>query len=150
MNGDETVRFRIATTEDSPVLAELNQHLIQDEGHRNRMTLPELESRMRGWLQDEYEAILFEVGGEIAGYALNRFESDHVYLRQLFVIASRRREKIGSKAVRWLIDNRFRVRAKIRLDVLVGNTAAIQFWRAAGFSDYCITMEMDTASPGVH
>ena len=150
MNGDEALYFRIATVEDSAVLAELNQRLIRDEGHRNPMTLGELEARMRGWLQGEYEAVLFEIGGEVAGYALYRLDMDHVYLRQLFGVASRRREKIGTKAVRWLIDNRFRARPHVRLDVLVGNVAAIQFWRAAGFSEYCITMEMNTASPGVH
>jgi hypothetical protein len=42
--------FHRATQDDCALLAELNHRLILDEGHRNRMTVPELEQRMRGWL----------------------------------------------------------------------------------------------------
>lgn len=35
--------FRLATLDDCRLLAELNHQLIQDEGHRNRMTVPALE-----------------------------------------------------------------------------------------------------------
>ena len=53
--------YRIATAEDSPMLAELNSQLIRDEGHRNPMTIAQLEERMRGWLTSgEYRAVLFE------------------------------------------------------------------------------------------
>lgn len=60
--------FRFATQADCPVSAELNHQLIQDEGHRNRMTVPELLERMRGWLTGEYRAVLFEDGGELVAY----------------------------------------------------------------------------------
>jgi hypothetical protein len=30
--------------------------------------------------------------------------------------------------------------------VLVGNTAGLDFWRAVGFSDYCIALEMSRAA----
>ena len=36
---------------------------------------------------------------------------------------------------------------RIRLEVLVGNANGIAFWRSIGFQDYCVTMEMDVASP---
>ena len=39
--------------------------MIRDEGHRNRMTVPELEQRMRGWIAGEYRAVVYEEGGEI-------------------------------------------------------------------------------------
>jgi len=39
--------FRKATSDDVPLLATLNEQLIEDEGHRNRMTLPKLERRMQ-------------------------------------------------------------------------------------------------------
>src|SRR5262245_41538269 len=48
--------FRAATLEDCPRLADLNHQLIQDEGHRNPMTVPELEQRMRDWISSEYRA----------------------------------------------------------------------------------------------
>ena len=64
--------FRQATLEDCAVLARLNHELIQDEGHRNRMTVTELENRMRGWLSGEYRATIFEENGEVVSYALFR------------------------------------------------------------------------------
>mgnify|MGYP003378435282 CR=1 FL=1 len=51
--------FRFATTADAPLLAYLNHALIQDEGHRNPMTLTELEERMAEWLTQEYCALIF-------------------------------------------------------------------------------------------
>ena len=38
------MEYRFATAADAPVLAVMNQQLIRDEGHRNPMTLPELEA----------------------------------------------------------------------------------------------------------
>jgi hypothetical protein len=55
--------FRPTTLEDYALLAELNHQLIRDEGHRNAMTVAELEQQMRGWLSGEYRAMVFEVDG---------------------------------------------------------------------------------------
>jgi hypothetical protein len=41
------MQYRIATAEDSPTLAELNNQLIRDEGHRNPMTIVHLDERLR-------------------------------------------------------------------------------------------------------
>jgi hypothetical protein len=41
------VRWARAAVDDVPLLAAMNSRLIRDEGHRNPMTLPELEERMR-------------------------------------------------------------------------------------------------------
>jgi ribosomal protein S18 acetylase RimI-like enzyme len=134
---------RYATSDDVSVLAQLNQRLIRDEGHRNLMTLPELEQRMSEWLRGEYEAVLFERGGEVLGYALYRRQPDHVYLRQLFVRPEFRRQGVGQAALDWLRSHAWAGAPRIRLDVLVHNVAAIRFWRAVGFQDYCITMELE-------
>ncbi len=56
-----TMKFRQANLADSHILTELNQQLIRDEGHRNRMTFTELEARMQEWLDGEYEAHFFEL-----------------------------------------------------------------------------------------
>ena len=52
--------YRAATSADVPMLARMNQQLIEDEGHRNPMRLTELESRMRSMLEVDYTATLFE------------------------------------------------------------------------------------------
>src|SRR5437773_870857 len=91
--------YRAATLEDCPQLAELNNQLIRDEGHRNRMPAPELEQRMREWLAGDYRAVIYEDGDEVIAYALFREQPEEIYLRQLFVVRNRRREGIGRRAV---------------------------------------------------
>jgi ribosomal protein S18 acetylase RimI-like enzyme len=133
--------FRCADPSDVPLLALMNQQLIRDEGHRNRMTVGELEKRMQDWLQGEYRAVVFERNGLAVGYALFRSELDFVYLRQFFVDPDVRRQGIGRAAIGWLIGNSWNGVARVRLEVLVGNVAGIAFWRAVGFKDYALTME---------
>jgi hypothetical protein len=53
--------YRQAAADDAPLLAELNHQLIRDEGHRNPMTVPQLEERMRQWLASEYGVTLARV-----------------------------------------------------------------------------------------
>jgi GNAT superfamily N-acetyltransferase len=121
----------------------MNQQLIRDEGHRNKMTLPELEARMAGWLSGEYRAVLFEDGGAAVGYALFRHEAEFVYVRHLFVRPERRRTGVARDAVGWLRANAWADAPRVRLDVLVGNAGATAFWRSVGFRDYCVTMEWE-------
>ena len=133
--------FRHATPDDASLLAKLNHQLIQDEGHRNRMTLPELEERMRTWLKTEYQAVLFEQGAETVAYAVYRPESGSTYLRQFFVKRERRRQGIGRAAIRLLLQKIIAPRARVYLDVLIDNSPARHFWRSVGFKDYAVTLE---------
>jgi len=137
------MEYRFATAADVPALAKMNQSLIRDEGHRNRLTLAELEARMAGWVSGEYRVLVFEEAGRPTGYVLFRDEPDHVYLRQFYVRPELRRQGIGRAALAWLRTNSWPNATRIRLDVLVGNAAGIAFWRAAGFEDYCLTMEFE-------
>ena len=84
------MQFRAATLDDCPLLADLNHQLIQDEGHRNRMRVAELEQRMRAWLSDEYQAVFYEYDAEVVAYALFREQAEEIYLRQFFVVRHRR------------------------------------------------------------
>lgn len=134
--------FRPATFNDCAVLAELNHQLIRDEGHRNPMTTPQLEQRMRGFIQGEYRAIIFEEDGEVVAYALYREGKDEVYLRQLFVVRHRRRKGIGRRAVEILRSQVWPKAKRLTVEVLVSNTTAVAFWRALGYVDYALTLEI--------
>jgi len=134
--------FRQATLDDRALLAELNHQLIRDEGHRNRMTVAELEQRMRGWLASEYAAIIFEEDKEIVAYALYREQAEEVYLRQLFVVRDRRRQGIGRQAFEILRSKVWPASKRLTVDVLVQNSAAVAFWRSVGCKDYCLTLEI--------
>ena len=140
--------YRLATADDCALLAGLNHQLIADQGHRNPMSIAQLEERMRGWLTSgEYQAFIFEHDGEVVAYALVRESADEVHLRQLFVVRHRRRQGIGRRAVRelfaiWPPEKRWTV------SVLVKNAPAVAFWRAMGYADYDLTLEiMPRTSP---
>jgi predicted acetyltransferase len=134
--------FRWATLDDCALLADLNHQLIRDEGHRNRMIVPELEQRMRGWLASEYTAVIFEDGKEVVAYALYREQPGEIYLRQLFVVRNRRRQGIGRQAFEILRSKVWPANKRLTVDVLVQNAAAVAFWRAVGCADYCLTLEI--------
>jgi predicted acetyltransferase len=136
------VKFRRATVDDSALLAELNHQLIRDEGHRNKMTVPELEQRMRGWLQSEYTAILFDDANKTVAYALYSEQTEGIYLRQLFVVRNRRRQGIGRQAIEIMRRQIWAENRRLTVEVLVKNTAAVAFWRAVGYQDYCLTLEI--------
>jgi predicted acetyltransferase len=134
--------FRSATLDDCTLLARLNHQLIQDEGHRNRMALSELEQRMKRWLSGEYRAVLFEDEAEVVAYALFREQSEDIYLRQFFVVRDRRSRGIGRKAVELLRAQVWPKNKRLTVEVLVANRRAAAFWRSAGYADYCLTLEI--------
>jgi GNAT superfamily N-acetyltransferase len=133
--------FRTATAADVPELAVLNAALIQDEGHRNTMTLPELEARMHKFLQDGYAVIMFIDNGQTAGYALYDSNADGIFLQQFFIVEHARRKGLGREAVQWLCANAWQNSERVLLNVLLHNQRGIDFWRAVGFGDYCLLME---------
>lgn len=142
----KTMQFRYVTPDGADLLAPLNRQLIVDEGHRNPMTVEELATRLKKWLSQEYQAVVFEEAEEVLGYALYKFEPDHVYLRQLFVLPQYRLKGIGRSAMDWLKTNSWQNIPKVRIEVLSGNVGAQKFWRSIGFENYLITMELE-ASP---
>jgi GNAT superfamily N-acetyltransferase len=116
------MQWRYANLEDAGTLAGMNQQLIRDEGHRNRMIHAELEERMRGWLSSqEYSAALFTSDEELVAYALFRVEVDKVHLRQFLVASHRRRQGIGREAIRILRNEIWPQGRRLTVDVLVAN-----------------------------
>jgi GNAT superfamily N-acetyltransferase len=134
--------YRFATSNDSPLLAEMNERLTRDENHRDRMTIDSLRSRMTKWLAEGSRAVLFEENGQAVGYALFDKTPEHVYLKHFFVEAEHRRKGTGRTAIEWLIENVWDGEKRIRLDVISVNERGIAFWKSLGFEDYCITMEL--------
>jgi predicted acetyltransferase len=142
--------YRRATLNDCAVLAELNHQLIRDEGHRNPMTVPELERRMKSWLASDYAAVFFEQDGVVVAYAVYAEQPAKIYLRQLFVARDRRRQGVGRQAMEILRSKIWPQDKRLTVEVLVSNTAAAAFWRAVGYRDYSLMLEIlpADASPG--
>ena len=122
------MKHRRATLDDCARLAELNHQLIPDEGHRNRMTIPELAVRMREWLSSGYAAVIFETDKEVTAYALYREQPEEIYLRQFFVARSHRRQGVGRKAFEILRTKIWPVDKRLTVEVLVQNAPALAFW----------------------
>ncbi|MHC4533611.1 MAG: GNAT family N-acetyltransferase [Planctomycetota bacterium] len=139
----DELKFRFAAESDVPWLAKMNLQLIQDEGHRNKMTLSELEQRMSGFLQKEYDAVIASLGQTDIGYALYRQDPEWLYIRQIFVIEEMRLKGFGRRFIEWLKNNPWKKCKRIRTDVLVDNIAGINFWKAVGFKEYCVTLEAE-------
>ena len=137
-----TLDFRFAKEDDARLLAELNAQLIVDERHRNRMGVSEMEERMRDWLRGEYRAVLFSEGQKLVAYALFKEGSDEIHLRQLFVVRDCRRQGYGRRAVGILRSAVWPQTKRLTVDVLVDNHEALAFWRAMGYRDYSLTLEV--------
>jgi len=138
------MQTRKANLSDIPLLSQLNLQLIEDENHRNPMSLEELQDRMRGWLEtQEYTAVLFQEKDRIVGYALYKVEPEWVYLRQFFIVREFRRQGYGREAIEILRREYWEKGRRVRLEVLVNNSSAIEFYRALGFEDYCLTLELE-------
>jgi predicted acetyltransferase len=136
------VKVRLATEDDCGLLAELNLQLIQDEGHRNPMTVSQLEQRMRDWLAGQYRALIFESEAEVVAYALFCEAPEEIYLRQFFVVHQQRRRGIGREAVEMLRSEIWPKHKRLTVQVLVANQNAVRFWRAVGYADYALTLEI--------
>ena len=135
------MRHRLATTDDAVLLGELNQQLIEDEGHRNPMTPVALAERMRGWLQADYRALLLEDHFGVVAYALYREEPDCVHLRQLFVHRDRRSKGIGEAFANLLLSEIWPRGKRVSVEVLSHNGRALSFYRKLGFFDYSLALE---------
>ena len=137
------MQFRLATVSDAPLLAGMNRQLAQDEHHRNASRgLPWFESRMREWLAGGWVAALFSEGPNPVAYALWRDQDDGIYLRQFFVRRDRRWQGLGRQAFQILRDSVWPRDRRLTVEALVVNPEAIAFWRAVGFRDYCLTLEL--------
>jgi predicted acetyltransferase len=139
------MEIRFASGDDLPLLAELNHRLIRDQRSSNPMSLAELETRMRGWLANEYRAALFTIESDLIGYALIRPSERGVYLRQFFVLRKHRRRGYGRQAIE-LLRRHVAPDQMLELDVLVNNAAAISFWRALGFQEHAVTYRLRSTS----
>lgn len=146
------MKHRFAMLKDVPLLARMNRQLVEDEGHRNRLQTDSwLEKRMRGFLTGEYRAVLFELEGRTIAYVLytDRTEyADTIYLRQIYVERSYRRQGVGREVMRILREEIWPADKRITVGVLQDNHAAIDFYKAIGFRPYAVELEIPARKPG--
>ncbi len=135
--------FRYASESDLDLLAEWNHQLIQDEGHENPLSVPKLRKRMGMLLTTGYKAVIFsdEENNDVA-YALYHEMAKEIYMPQFFVDRTRRREGIGRRAMGVLFDTVWPKDKRLTVEALCHNTSGIEFWRAMGFRDRSLMLEI--------
>ena len=143
------MEYRLAKASDIELLAVLNEQLIQDTGHRSRLSAKELEPLIRRWFEEGYRAVLFEINSEVVAYAMYRPDETYrshqegIYLRQFLVRRESRGRGVGREAYRLLEEQIWPPGCRITAEVLCANRSAYGFWKAVGFRDYAITLEKD-------
>jgi predicted acetyltransferase len=146
------MEYRYATPDDVTTLALLNQQLVEDEGHRNRSRPRRwFQERMRSFLNGGYEAVLFKDAGRVVTYALYTGageQPDTVYLRQFFVCRDCRRRGFGREAMRILKDEIWPQDTRLTVGVLWQNAAGRAFWKAMGYREYSLELEIMPADRG--
>jgi len=143
MNDRDRLHIDKAKVTELDLLVQLNRQLDEDEPHPNPLPLPALAQRMARWLDSgEYQVLLFRSGDELIGYAAWRTEEVGTYLRHFFICRDRRRQGWGRAAIQQLCRDVFPKDRPINIDTVVGNKSGIAFWRAVGFRDFSLGMEL--------
>jgi GNAT superfamily N-acetyltransferase len=141
----------LAEASDLSRLVSWNLQLQEDEG-ASRMSTEDAEARMRRWLQGDYRATVFEHDGAL-GYAVFRptdpdvMGADGVYLRQFFIARERRRQGLGSAALR-LLTEQVVPGCRLVFEVLTSNPGGRSFWQSLGLEEWFTTYQRRPSTAG--
>lgn len=128
-----------------PTLAALNAALLGEQRIPTDLDRPGLENRMRRYLADGFQAVVFAWNGEVAGYCLYRLNPKYAYIRHFFLDRRVSRKLLPADAFSLLRDNEFGDYASIRLDVPESAKESLQVWESMGFRPRSIRLELQTA-----
>jgi predicted acetyltransferase len=81
-------------------------------------------------------AVIFEEDGEPVAYAVYPEDATEIYLRHL------RRKGIGRRAAEILLSQLWPKTKRLIVEVLTQNQSAVAFWRAMGYKDYSLALEI--------
>ena len=127
------MEIRKCTLEDVSRLAVLNKQLIEDEQSNNPMTVKELEERMKGFLNSEYNAYFFWDEEAVVGYALVKNTCTPLYLRQFLIAREYRQKHYGTEAFYALLE--YLGVDRMDIEVLPWNERGLRFWESCGFKE---------------
>ncbi|MFP4376072.1 MAG: NUDIX domain-containing protein [Spirochaetales bacterium] len=135
-----------ALDSDVPVLAKLNEELLQAQNVESGMTLEALEVRMREFLAADYQAVLFVFRDAVVGYALFKLQPKFAFIRHIYVNTDAGKKVRVETAFQLLRKGELQDYASIRLDVPEGNKDSLQIWESIGFQPRSVRLELETAT----
>ena len=134
----EKLMIRLCDDSDLESLSIMNKQLIEDEKHDNPMNIHQLNERMSGFINSDYNAYIFQQDKKIIGYALVNNSKNPYYLRQFFVVRGERRKGYGKRMFELLLVE-LNVKT-IDIEVMVWNEQGKAFWESVGFKERSIYM----------
>ena len=156
----QSVDIRPATPADKAALGDLWEAFLNEQAQHDSDLAPAEDARKRwendyeGWLQDDgiflsvaiKEAVLIGFAYASLTYHAPIYRAGkEAFLNELFVAPPHRRKGIGTRllgeARAWAEEQEVR---RLRLSTLYHNTAAREFWEAAGARAHAVTYVMDT------
>lgn len=138
--------YRFAELADVPSLAEASMQFLIDTGAPVRPHPAELEKLWTERLGTEDRAVIFDVDGRPAAYALYRPEGDVIRLEQFWVRREKRGRGIGRSAFLLLREEILAPGLRIQVEAPSGSTGAIAFFRSMGFTDHAVTLQARTSA----
>lgn len=140
----DALHFRHAGLQDCRTLAWLNLQLIREGADTGPSDPLALRRRFQRWLgSGRYRAVLFDCGGAVQAYALYREQKAEIYLRQFLVLPGARRHGIGRSAFELMRRRLWSPGKRLTVEALSGNAGGLAFWRAIGYRDCAVTLEID-------
>jgi ribosomal protein S18 acetylase RimI-like enzyme len=152
------MRIRLATIEDSAVIAQLMTQLIEVGGYESRQIPPEqIENNLRKMADsDAYQVLLAEDEGQVVGLLGLSFRhtlfhpAPSALIDELVVEQGHRRRGVGQRLMAEAIE---RCRAagccEIEVSTERSNEAAQEFYRQHGFSREAVLFELEFGEDGV-
>ena len=134
-----------AAESDLPTLVRLNQELMDAQDVETGMSEEALELRMRDFLTEGYQAVMFHVKEMVVGYALYRLDPKFVQIRHFYVNTSLSKKARVEDAFQLLREKEFESYASIRLEVPESNKDSIRMWESLGFRPRSVQLELETA-----
>ena len=135
------MKIRKCTLNDIKQLALLNKQLIEDEKSNNPMSITELEERMAGFLNTDYNAYFFVKSDDIVGYALVKDTCTPKYLRQFLIDSKYREQHYGTEAFNALLE--YLGVKSMDIEVLSWNEIGKRFWESCGFREISRYMRVE-------
>lgn len=140
-----TLSYTRADENDVAVLARLTSALLDDQRIAVDLDQEELENRIRGYLADGYQAVLFTWGDRAVGFCLYRLNPKYANIRHFYVDESVGKKLNASDAFSMLRNNELGEYASIRVDVPESAKERLQLWQSMGFRPRSIRLELHTA-----
>lgn len=130
-----------ATIENLALLTEMNIALRADEQIDNEMSPEDVQARMRDFLiGSQYRVYTINSDAAIVGYAVVDVTRKPPYLRQFFIEASQRGQRLGTQALTEL--RQLLSTDRLDVEVMVWNPRAIKFYEKNGFKTRVVGLRL--------